>query len=56
MSQPVSTLELALRFRRDADATCLPEYADLMRRVADDLEAFARLRNAAPLQREHKPG
>jgi hypothetical protein len=37
------TCFLVERFRRDADATSMPEYADLMRRAADELEAFLRL-------------
>lgn len=40
MPKPVDTLELALRLRRDAEETRMPEYADLMRRAADDLETF----------------
>ncbi len=50
MSEPANTLELALRLRRDADATCMPEYARLMRRAADDLEAFVCSLHPAPMQ------
>ena len=47
MSQPVNTLELALRLRRDAEETCMPEYADLMRRAAAEIEAFVRSDDSA---------
>jgi hypothetical protein len=56
MSQPVNTLELALRLRRDAEETCIPEYADLMRRAADDLEAFVGSDDSTCVQRERKAG
>lgn len=56
MSQPVNTLELAQRLRRVAEETCMPEYADLMRRAAADLESFVRPKNPAPIPRERKAG
>jgi hypothetical protein len=43
MPHPFSTLDLAVRLRRDAEATCLSEYADLMRRAAEELETFVAL-------------
>jgi len=56
MSQPVNTLELAQRLRRAAEETCMPEYADLMRCAAADLEAFVRSDSPARLHRERKAG
>jgi hypothetical protein len=56
MPNPINTLELALRLRRDAEAACLPEYADLMRRAADELEAFVRPGDSVPDQRERRAG
>jgi len=56
MSQPVDTLELALRLRRDAEETCMPEYADLMRQAAADLEAFVRSDQPTRVHRERKAG
>lgn len=56
MSQPVNTLELAQRLRRDAEETGMPDYADLMRRAAAELEAFARPKDPAPVPHERKAG
>jgi hypothetical protein len=56
MSQPVDTLELALRLRRDAEETRMPEYAKLMRRAADDLEAFVRSDVPTCVHTERKAG
>ena len=47
MPDPVNTLELAQRLRRDADATNMPEYAFLMRRAAAELEGFSRIAGPA---------
>jgi hypothetical protein len=52
MSQPVNSLELALRLRRDAEETCMPEYADLMRRAATELEALVRSDDSADAERK----
>jgi len=46
---------LALRLRRDAEATCLPVYADAMRRAAEELEAFARLSDPARISANSAP-
>jgi hypothetical protein len=56
MAHPAKTLELALRLRRHAETTCMPEYADLMRRAADELEAFVRPGDSVPNQRERRAG
>ncbi len=56
MSKPVDTLELALRLRRDAEETCMPEYAHLMRRAADDLESFVRSGEATCVHSKRKAG
>ena len=56
MPQPVDTLELAQRLRRAAEETSMPDYADLMRRAADDLEAFVRPKDPACVPRERKAG
>ena len=45
MPKRLDTSSLIERFRRDAEATFMPEYAVLMRRAADDLEAFLQLQN-----------
>ncbi len=45
MPNRLDTSSLIERFRRDAEATFMPEYAALMRQAADDLEAFLRLQN-----------
>ncbi len=41
MSELSSTLSLAQRLRRDSQDTCLPLYANLMLRAAQELEEFA---------------
>jgi hypothetical protein len=57
MSDPARTsLDLALRFRQDAEATCLPQYAELMLRAAEELEAHARLGESAPHQPKRRAG
>ena len=56
MPRPVDTLELALRLRRNAEETRMPEYADLMRRAADDLEAFVRPDEPACVHAKRKAG
>src|SRR5271163_3461656 len=56
MAHPINTLELALRLRRDAEATCMPEYADLMRRAAEDLETFSLLADSTLDQHERRAG
>ncbi len=56
MAKPVNTLELAQRLRRNAEETNLPDYADLMRRAAADLEAFVRPKDPACVQLERKAG
>jgi len=56
MSDPANTLELALRLRRDAETTCLPEYACLMRRAADELETFVRFAGSSFGERERRAG
>jgi hypothetical protein len=43
MPKAIETQELASRLRRDADATSNLEYASLMRRAAEELEAYCRL-------------
>jgi len=48
MPETNRTLELAQHFREAASAeTAMPYYAEMMRRAAADLEAFARDRAAA---------
>ncbi|MEO8301962.1 MAG: hypothetical protein ABI608_09220 [Rhizomicrobium sp.] len=48
MPEQTRTLELAKRFRDAAAAeTAMPYYAEMMRRAAADLEAFARDRAAS---------
>jgi hypothetical protein len=56
MSDPIDTLDLALRLRQDAQATALPEYVNLMLRAAEELEAYARLKESAPHQPERRAG
>ena len=56
MPDPIDSLELAQRLRRDADATDMPEYAALMRRAAEDLEDFARLATPAMHLRDRQAG
>jgi hypothetical protein len=54
MSDINSKMELALRLRRDADATAMPHYASLMRRAADDLDAVSQLERSTPMQRQRQ--
>lgn len=56
MPKAVDTLELALRLRRDAEETSMPEYAHLMRRAADDLESFVRSSEPTCVYAKHKAG
>lgn len=56
MPRPVDTLELAQRLRRDAEETRMPEYADLMRRAADELEASVRADQPTCIHAERKAG
>jgi hypothetical protein len=54
MSNPLNILDLAQRFRRDAETTCMPQYAALMRLAAEELEAYSRLEEPSLDQREHQ--
>ena len=56
MPNRLDTHSLVERFRRDADATSMPEYADLMRRAADELEAFLRLQDLDQHTAERRAG
>jgi len=56
MNNPVEAFDLASRLRRDADATCMPEYAFLMRRAAEELEDFALLGASAVHRHERQVG
>jgi hypothetical protein len=56
VSHPVDILELALRLRRDSEEACMPEYADLMRRAAEELETHVRLADSAADHRPRRAG
>jgi hypothetical protein len=56
MPHPADTLELASRLRRDADATCFPEYSELLRRAAADLESFVHLQFTTVDRAERRAG
>jgi len=53
---PFKTLELAQRLRHSAETTNMPEYADLMRRAAEELEAISRAPDSTRDERERLAG